>query len=318
MMNGSLFTFRRPDGESLVTLCIAQFRTACFVALVALVTMGVVLAAPARRVGATASSNEATMAREIADDINRERAARNLPAIPFDGSYSAGAQRVAERNRDNGQHAVHSTDHPSGEVVWWGSDYPSSGSPIWWMGSPPHRALLLAPNATRLGVGVACKGTEHDAVAWIETTSEAQNAPAQPVVTKSSAGTRCAGGGGGSSPTSRPTPASVGGGAAPVATSTTRREVVPAEGGMTTTTAKRTSTTRAAALADVSDGAVEVAAPATSAAVAPFAPRTRVIVSASRPMAGRGGPGGTATVLLTGSFAAALGIGRAAHRRRRA
>src|SRR4051812_27012046 len=102
--------------------------------------------------GAAASSNEATMAREIANDINNERAARHLPAIPFDaGAYSTGAQQVAESTRDRPCHACHSTDHPSGEVVWWGSDYGSSGATIWWMGSPPHRALLLAPNATKLG-----------------------------------------------------------------------------------------------------------------------------------------------------------------------
>jgi len=252
------------------------------------------------------------MAREIADDINRERAGRGLPKIPVDVAYSAGAQRVAESNRDRPCHACHSTDHPSGEVVWWGSDYPSSGSPIWWMGSPPHRALLLAPNATKLGVGVACNGTEHDAVAWIETQTEAENASPTPVVTKSTAGSRCAGGT--ASPATTPSTRTTvpGGGAAAGSTSstaargttTTSAQTQRGAPAATTTTARQQS----AVAADLGDD--------TPSAAGPLAAADPRIAASSRPLARSRDVGAMGTMLLLMTFVGALLVGRTARRGR--
>ena len=144
-------------------------------------------------VPAAAAESEGQMAAEIAAQINNERAARGLSRLPVDASYSAGAQRVAESNRARSCDACHSSDHHSGEVVYWDSGGPSGAATVWWMNSAGHRALLLAPNATRLGVGVACSGTEYQAVGWIETPAAAQGPPSTPIVTGSGSGTSCSG-----------------------------------------------------------------------------------------------------------------------------
>ena len=287
--------------------------------------------APAR---AAANSTESTMAREIANDINNERAARHLPAIPFDaGDYSTGAQRVAESNRDTPCHACHSTYHPSGEVVWWGSDYPSSGSVIWWMGSPPHRALLLAPNATKLGVGVACNGTEHDAVAWIETDSEAQAPPPQPVATQPG-GTKCNGTKSGSTTntTSKSRPASTPTSAAPTSTVVTGKPKAKPTGTTlarvrsNAATPKRTNTSLKPPSISGANPGLRQAAGAVNGArrgdLSPFlaidtSPRRAIALSSEvpRPRTGNG-VGRTATAALLAAFAGALVIGRLTHRRR--
>jgi hypothetical protein len=293
-----------------------------FPALVALAALIIIPVGPAR---AAATASESTMAREIAQDINQERAARGLAAIPFDaGAYSAGAQRVAERNRDQPCHACHSSDHPSGEVVWWGSDYGSSGSTIWWMGSPSHRSLLLARNATKLGVGVACNGSAHDAVAWIETSSGDNSASANPVVTKSGTGSRCSGRS--STPVANPqSPA--------MTTATTARRAVAAT--TTTAAARRTTTTRAPVRRTTTTAASRRRI---FAATAPSPPPARGGESplqagsmssrsetalafqpavGSRPVVAATGFGATGTIVLLGVFGGVLVLGRATHRRQR-
>ena len=142
---------------------------------------------------AAAAGNEGQMAAEMAAHINAERAARGLSRLPVDGSYAAGAQRVAESNRERSCDACHSTSFPSGEVVYWSSGDASGGATVWWMNSPGHRALLMAPDATKLGVGVACSGTEYQAVGWIETENPPSSVPASPIVTSRSSGSRCQG-----------------------------------------------------------------------------------------------------------------------------
>ena len=156
-----------------------------------------------------AAGNEGQMASEIAGHVNAERAARGLSRLPVDGSYSAGAQRVAESNRERSCDACHSTSYPSGEVVYWSSGDASGGATVWWMNSAEHRALLMAPDATRLGIGVACSGTEYQAVGWIETANPPSSVPASPIVTSRSSGSRCKGVAPASKPTTtvRPAPA---------------------------------------------------------------------------------------------------------------
>lgn len=264
------------------------------------------------------------MAREIAQDINQERVARGLSAIPFDaGAYSAGAQRVAERNRDQPCHACHSSDFPSGEVVWWGSDYGSSGATIWWMGSPPHRSLLLAPNATKLGVGVACNGAAHDAVAWIETTAGDPSQPQNPIVTKSGSGTRC--GGRTSTPVTSPqgpapTTATTARRAAAVTTSTSR-----AASATTRTTAARRSTTTTARSRRIFAAAAAQPPPPVSGSQSPLQagnvasrPETALAfqpTAGTRPATAATGFGVVGTIVLLGVFVGVLALGRATHRR---
>lgn len=183
-------------------------RKRSWVAAVAALVVGG--AAPWSAAPAHAAGNESQMAAEIAGHINAERAARGLSRLPVDGSYSAGAQRVAESNRERSCDACHSTTFPSGEVVYWSSGDPSGAATVWWMGSAGHRALLMAPDATRLGVGVACSGTEYQAVGWIETENPPASVPATPVVTSRSSGSRCQGVAPKATPTTtaRPTPSS--------------------------------------------------------------------------------------------------------------
>ena len=293
-----------------------QLRWRYFPALVALAALIVLPVGTAR---AATTANESTMAREIAQDINQERAARGLAAIPFDaGAYSTGAQRVAERNRDQPCHACHSSDHPSGEVVWWGSDYGSSGATIWWMGSPPHRSLLLAPNATKLGVGVACNGAAHDAVAWIETAAGDPSQPQNPIVTKSGTGTRCGG------KTSTPVPSPQG--TAPTTATTARRAAAvttttarPASATTRTTAARRRTTTTAASRRIFAAAAAPPTPPPELQQVGAVASRPETAL-AFRPTAGSrpvvaSGFGAMGTVVLLGVFVGVLGLGRATHRR---
>ena len=193
---------------------------------------------------ADAAGNEAQMAAEVAAHINAERAARGLSRLPVDPSYSAGAQRVAESNRERSCDACHSTTFPSGEVVYWSSGDASGAATVWWMNSPGHRALLMAPDATRLGVGIACSGTEYQAVGWIETENPPASVPATPIVTSRTSGSRCSGVPAKSSPstTAKPTPSST----TPARADAAKEDAVgdnetgaaeaPRRGGRTTTT----------------------------------------------------------------------------------
>ena len=190
---------------------------------------------------AAAAGNEGQMAAQIAAQINAERGARGLSQLPVDGSYSGGAQRVAESNRARSCDACHSTSYPSGEVVYWSSGDASGGATVWWMNSPEHRALLMAPDATRLGIGVACSGTEYQAVGWIETANPPASAPASPIVTSRSSGSRCQGVAPAAKPTTtvRPSPATTAPGrtAAPDAAGEEKESgAVQQAGGRSTTT----------------------------------------------------------------------------------
>jgi hypothetical protein len=180
------------------------------------------------------------------------------------------------------------------------------------MGSPPHRALLLAPNATKLGVGVACNGTEHDAVAWIETQSEAQNSSPTPVVTKSTAGSRCKG------PVS--SPATTVTTRAAAATTTLARNAAAS----TTTTSRpaiRSTTTSSVAVAAAATGGTPFQStsdpPAASAALALQTASGRPIVASSRPLARSRDVGAIGTMVLLMTFVGALLVARTARPRPR-
>jgi hypothetical protein len=196
------------------------------------------------------------------------------------------------------------------------------------MGSPPHRALLLAPNATKLGVGVACNGTEHDAVAWIETQTEAQNAPEQPVVTKAGTGTRCNGTSSQPPATSRTTTAPA---VAPTTAATSRRVTTTAAGPSpttkrsksTTTTSGRRSATAVVNSSDAGGGARQsrVAQPASVAAANPFSAAevsraAPLLLSGSQRPVRAPGLGNAWTIALVAGFIGALLLGRRTHAHR--
>lgn len=223
-----------------------RMRRRHFPAVVAALALG--LSAAWWPAPAAAAGNEGQMAAEIAAQINAERAARGLSRLPVDGSYSAGAQRVAESNRERSCDACHSTSFPSGEVVYWSSGDASGGATVWWMNSPGHRALLMAPDGVRLGVGVACSGTEYQAVGWIETENPPGSVPASPIVTSRSSGSRCQGVAPAAKPTTtvRPSPSTTAAGrtAAPAAANEQEQSgnVQQARGRSTTTSTTKART----------------------------------------------------------------------------
>jgi hypothetical protein len=127
-------------------------------ACLAIPTFAPPLVAPAGAV----TSSEATIAGQVLDFANRERAARGLPALSVDGYASEKAQQHAEYMRSRGS-LSHRTDLSS---VY--ANYPTAGQNVGqtpdgsgdlhrlWMGSSTHRRNILQPGFDATGVGVAC------------------------------------------------------------------------------------------------------------------------------------------------------------------
>jgi uncharacterized protein YkwD len=120
--------------------------------------------------------------REWADEVlsltNQQRAANSLPALTFDPHLELVSQAHA---RDMGLRQFFAHENPygmnafdrldavdrpaysvgeniAGENIYAGRAVPPENSPAqavdWWMNSPGHRANILNPNVTHLGVGV--------------------------------------------------------------------------------------------------------------------------------------------------------------------
>jgi cysteine-rich secretory family protein len=274
------------------------------------------------RARASASSSEAQMAREIAADINRERAARGLSALAYDTSAAAGAQQVAEHDRDTPCHSCHSGAQPSGEVVYWAYNYPSGGATNWWMNSDPHRNQLMSPDATAIGIGVACNsdGTEFDAAGWVTVHSEPAS-PKTPVVTKTTQGSRCAPSG-----RSTPTPTTTAAAASHAATtatsarngaaSTTTPTTTSAASGRRTTTTTTSRSTSLAAARDDGQSSPSAAPSLFSSQVALGARGSLRRAAALRAGPASGGDvGGAGTLLLVLTFTGTLAIGVIGRRR---
>jgi len=104
---------------------------------------------------------------QVVDLVNKERAAAGLPALKVNTKLAAVAEKKAEDLRDN-----HYFDHqspvygsPFDMMKQFGISYTAAGENIakgqrtpaevmkGWMNSPGHRANILNPNFTEIGVG---------------------------------------------------------------------------------------------------------------------------------------------------------------------
>jgi uncharacterized protein YkwD len=110
-------------------------------------------------------------ARQLLDQVNRERAEAGLPALLWDARLAAAAQKHAEAMAKLGtlshqlpgeppleqRLAEAPLDH-SGENVGFGPGVASLHNGF--MNSPPHRANILGTTFNAVGIGLARKGTD--------------------------------------------------------------------------------------------------------------------------------------------------------------
>jgi uncharacterized protein YkwD len=101
-----------------------------------------------------------------ADDVltcvNIARAENGLGALVASATLDGAAQACAERMAASGQ-LTHSTDHPGGYSAWGENiavGYPS-GLDVFngWMASDGHRANILNPAYTEMGIGYVGAGS---------------------------------------------------------------------------------------------------------------------------------------------------------------
>ena len=159
-----------------------------------------VLAATA--MGALIQSSQASTSREdemraqVAQFLNMERQNRGLQPLPIDNDLAASAQAWSEHNRDSGCETGCHSSYSEGEILAWGDVAGHSGRlAVAWMKSVNHRNIVLYPDATSFGVGVACKhGGEvyatvqfHNVFAPVPATDE------NPVATSEDWGSPCEG-----------------------------------------------------------------------------------------------------------------------------
>lgn len=133
---------------------------------------------------------------EVVASINGERAARGLSPLAVDhGASAAGAANAylaTGQPHPAGHDWATSGDQIAKEVSL--SQHGTSGQAVrLWMGSDPHRKVILDPAATRIRVGVACRDDGRMfAVAQVLTTFGAGGStPAATPVTSSTGGSKC-------------------------------------------------------------------------------------------------------------------------------
>ena len=136
------------------------------------------------------------MRTQVAQFLNMERTNRGLSALPVDADLQSQAQTWSEHNRDVGCESGCHSPHDQGEILAWAPVSARSGTlTVAWMKSASHRNIVLYPDATALGVGIACKhGSEVYATVQfrgvhqpVSTTDE------QPMVTSEEWGSPCEG-----------------------------------------------------------------------------------------------------------------------------
>lgn len=143
-------------------------------ALLALTLLLPCLAVPPAGAGAASSSAGAPTASDPFQDallreLNRVRTGRKLPAVRADRGLGGAAAR---HSRDMARRryfahgpwttrvkAASGRARSVGEVIGWISAGNATGEAAWmvrsWMGSPPHRAVLLGRGFHRVGIGRA-------------------------------------------------------------------------------------------------------------------------------------------------------------------
>ena len=108
------------------------------------------------------------------DAVNHDRAEQNLPPLKWDANLAAAARghahQMAEHNRISHQfsgepdltkrtHAVGAHFSEVAENV--AESYSVSQLHIAWMNSPPHRANILNPRLTAIGIAIEKRGEEY-------------------------------------------------------------------------------------------------------------------------------------------------------------
>jgi hypothetical protein len=158
---------------------------------------------------AAASNREDQMRDQIGQFLNIERTNRDLAALPIDVHLQSQAQAWSERNRDAGcETSCHST-HDEGEILAWGGANARAGKlVVAWMQSPSHRNILLYPDSTAMGIGVACasNGEAYATVQFYDVHRPVPPSDEQPIASSDAWGTPCDGMGGPVPPTSTSTP----------------------------------------------------------------------------------------------------------------
>ncbi len=103
----------------------------------------------------------ATCTNDVLTCVNNARAARGLSALTTNSTLTAAAQSCAERMAANGK-MTHSAGPPAGFSTWGENiavGYPSASSVFdAWMGSDGHRANIVNPSYTRMGMGYVASG----------------------------------------------------------------------------------------------------------------------------------------------------------------
>jgi uncharacterized protein YkwD len=93
--------------------------------------------------------------------VNIARTSRGLSALRANSTLTASAQSCAERMAASGN-MTHSSGPPSGFSTWGENiavGYPSASSVFEaWMGSDGHRANILNPSYTQMGMGYVAGG----------------------------------------------------------------------------------------------------------------------------------------------------------------
>jgi uncharacterized protein YkwD len=137
-------------------------------------------------------------ANEMLNDINRERAARGLPALARDtgGTVFQSINNTIATGVPHPGPYWQPSPLPAFEVTFiaWGSGLTSGMATNGWMNSPSHRDIILSPRAYAAQVGMVCSGGKLYAKAQIAI-GEPYNEPLAPTSplpasTASSSGSR--------------------------------------------------------------------------------------------------------------------------------
>jgi uncharacterized protein YkwD len=103
---------------------------------------------------AGAQGAEPALSRQIHAELNAERTARGLPALPFDGGAAASSTAFAQRLHSAGR--LSHSGSAQAEIVGAGSRTGQVTDA--WMRSANHRRFVVDPNLASVGVGVSCDG----------------------------------------------------------------------------------------------------------------------------------------------------------------
>ena len=190
------------------------------------------------RPGEASTSREDQMRDQIGQFLNIERTNRGLKPLPIDLHLQQQAQAWSEHNREAGCETNCHSPHDEGEILAWGGTNAHTGKlMVAWMQSSAHRNIALYPEATAMGIGLAC-AKNGEAYATVQFYDVYQPVPATdeaPIASSEAWGTPCDGPSGPVPPTSTSTPTTIRG--ASTTTTPTTAAPKPKPRPATTTTA---------------------------------------------------------------------------------